>query len=78
MCVCVCVCVCVQEVCVQYWPEEKTKHCYGKLTVRNKEEQVINDSLCTRMFEVYRSGSAVAVSKLISMLTSNNIEMVIN
>ena len=51
----------MQEVCVQYWPE-KDKQVYGNLTVSNVGEQELNDSLCTRIFEVYHNGSLCAVS----------------
>ena len=53
-----------QEVCVQYWPEEKKKQSYGNLTVSNKSEMMLNDSLWTRVFEIYRNGSVAAVSYL--------------
>ena len=47
---------------VQYWPEPQQKEVYGNLSVGGKTEDVVNDSLCIRAFEIYRHGSVAAVS----------------
>ena len=57
----------VQEVSAQYWPDDKAE--YGKLTVTTKQEKVICDSLCTRVFDVCRTESIVAVSNKHDIVT---------
>lgn len=49
---------------MQYWPEHQKQQSYGNLTVSSKTELILNDTLCSRVFEVHRSGSTAAVSSM--------------
>lgn len=51
-------------MCEKYWPDHQKQQSYGNLTVNNKTEVILNDALCSRVLEVNRSGSNVAVSIL--------------
>ena len=51
-------------MCEKYWPDHEKQQSYGNLTVNNKTELILNDDLCSRVLEVNRSGSNVAVSML--------------
>lgn len=48
---------------VQYWPEPQQKETYGNIIVSGKNEEIVNDALCTRTLELVRSGTLATVSQ---------------
>ncbi|CAI8021345.1 Receptor-type tyrosine-protein phosphatase epsilon [Geodia barretti] len=50
----------LQDDMAQYWPEPQKKQVYGSLTVSSKTEDGVDDTVCTRAFEIYRNGSVAS------------------
>ncbi|CAI8007007.1 Receptor-type tyrosine-protein phosphatase epsilon, partial [Geodia barretti] len=62
----------LQDDMAQYWPEPQKKQVYGSLTVSSKTEDGVDDTLCTRAFEIYRNGSVASVSEVKPVYTTSS------